>query len=155
ACMTAPSSKKSRTRLKDPKKEKKEKQKKPQKELPLSEKQAPSKRISLDDKLYQRDLEVALALSVKEKSADILEVQNSEEQGYFTIEMLSYFHFLVSWHFVMWFLNTNILYYFWFVFWILKQVKISNQKICSRTLLSLLCFHWFLFFAYIKKMILK
>ncbi|XP_074728131.1 RAD51-associated protein 1 [Strix uralensis] len=81
ACITAPSSKKSRTRLKDPKKEKKEKQKKPQKELPLSEQQAPSKRISLDDKLYQRDLEVALALSVKEKSADILEVQNSEEQG--------------------------------------------------------------------------
>ncbi|XP_074757325.1 RAD51-associated protein 1 isoform X2 [Athene noctua] len=81
ACITAPSSKKSRTQLKDPKKEKKEKQKKPQKELPLSEKQAPSKRISLDDKLYQRDLEVALALSVKEKSADILEVQNSEEQG--------------------------------------------------------------------------
>ncbi|XP_010166387.1 RAD51-associated protein 1, partial [Antrostomus carolinensis] len=37
--------------------------------------------ISLDDKLYQRDLEVALALSVKEKSARILEVQNSEEQG--------------------------------------------------------------------------
>ncbi|KAK4830325.1 hypothetical protein QYF61_010089 [Mycteria americana] len=38
-------------------------------------------RISLDDKLYQRDLEVALALSVKERSANILEVQNSEEQG--------------------------------------------------------------------------
>ncbi|PKU28714.1 rad51-associated protein 1 [Limosa lapponica baueri] len=81
ACIAAPSSKKSRTQLKDPKKEKKEKQKNPHTELTLSQKQTPSKRISLDDKLYQRDLEVALALSVKEKSANILEVQNSEEQG--------------------------------------------------------------------------
>ncbi|XP_032850971.2 RAD51-associated protein 1 isoform X2 [Tyto alba] len=80
-CITASSSKKSRTQLKDPKKEKKEKQKKPHKELPYSEKQTPSKRVSLDDKLYQRDLEVALALSVKEKSANILEVQNAEQQG--------------------------------------------------------------------------
>ncbi|XP_056196089.1 RAD51-associated protein 1 isoform X2 [Falco biarmicus] len=81
ACIAAPSSKKSRTQLKEPKKEKKEKQKKPHKELVPSQKQTPGKRISLDDKLYQRDLEVALALSVKEKSANILEVQNSEEQG--------------------------------------------------------------------------
>ncbi|XP_075297809.1 RAD51-associated protein 1 [Opisthocomus hoazin] len=81
ACIAAPSSKKSRTQLKDPKKEKKEKQKNPHKELTSSQKQTPSKRISLDDKLYQRDLEVALALSVKEKSTNILEVQNSEEQG--------------------------------------------------------------------------
>lgn len=43
-------------------------------------------RISLDDKLYQRDLEVALALSVKENSANILDVQNSEEQGYFSVQ---------------------------------------------------------------------
>ncbi|KAM9293709.1 RAD51-associated protein 1 [Morus bassanus] len=81
ACIAAPSSKKSRTQLKEPKKEKKEKQKQPPKDLASSQKQTPSKRISLDDKLYQRDLEVALALSVKEKSANILEVQNSEEQG--------------------------------------------------------------------------
>ncbi|KAM6146745.1 RAD51-associated protein 1 isoform 2-T2 [Phoenicopterus ruber ruber] len=81
ACIAAPSSKKSRTQLKEPKKEKKEKQKKPHKESTPSQKQTPSKRLSLDDKLYQRDLEVALALSVKEKSANILEVQNSEEQG--------------------------------------------------------------------------
>ncbi|XP_009634788.2 RAD51-associated protein 1 [Egretta garzetta] len=81
ASLAAPSSKKSRTQLKEPKKEEKEKQKKPHKEFTPSQKQAPSKRISLDDKLYQRDLEVALALSVKEKSANILEVQNSEEQG--------------------------------------------------------------------------
>ncbi|XP_009947861.1 PREDICTED: RAD51-associated protein 1 [Leptosomus discolor] len=81
ACIAAPSSKKSRTQLKDAKKEKKEKQKKPHKELTPSQKQTPSKRISLDDKLYQRDLEYALALSVKEKSANILEVQNSEKQA--------------------------------------------------------------------------
>ncbi|XP_010149705.1 PREDICTED: RAD51-associated protein 1, partial [Eurypyga helias] len=81
ACIAAPSSKKSRTQLREPKTEKKEKQKKPPKELSPSQKQTPSKRISLDDKLYQRDLEVALALSVKEKSANILEVQNPEEQG--------------------------------------------------------------------------
>ncbi|OPJ80628.1 RAD51-associated protein 1 [Patagioenas fasciata monilis] len=74
-----PSSKKSRTQLKEPKKEKKEKQKKPHELIPL-QKQIPSKRMSLDDKLYQRDLEVALALSVKGKSANNLEVQNSEGQ---------------------------------------------------------------------------
>ncbi|XP_071589524.1 RAD51-associated protein 1 isoform X2 [Heliangelus exortis] len=81
AWIAAPSSKKSRTQLKDPKKDKKDKQKKPHKELTPSQKQTPSKRLSLDDKLYQRDLEVALALSVKEKPANILEVQNSEEKG--------------------------------------------------------------------------
>ncbi|KAM9578316.1 RAD51-associated protein 1 isoform 4-T4 [Guaruba guarouba] len=78
ACIAAPSSKKSRTQLKEPK-EKKEKQKKPQKELTPPPKQTPSKRMSLDDKLYQRDLEVALALSVQQKSANISEVQNSEQ----------------------------------------------------------------------------
>ncbi|XP_062471516.1 RAD51-associated protein 1 [Pezoporus occidentalis] len=78
ACIAAPSSKKSRTQLKEPK-EKKEKQKKPQKELTPPPKQTPSKRISLDDKLYQRDLEVALALSIKQKSANIAEVQHSEQ----------------------------------------------------------------------------
>ncbi|XP_008939725.1 PREDICTED: RAD51-associated protein 1 [Merops nubicus] len=80
ACIAAPSNKKSRTQLKDPKKEKKDKQKKQHNELTPSQKQTPTKRLSLDDKLYQRDLEVALALSVKEKSANILEEQNSEEQ---------------------------------------------------------------------------
>ncbi|KAM6314432.1 RAD51-associated protein 1 isoform 2-T2 [Podargus strigoides] len=79
--IAAPSSKKSRTKLKEPKKEKKKKQNQLHKELPVPQKQTPSKRISLDDKLYQRDLEVALALSVKEKAANIPEVQNSEEQG--------------------------------------------------------------------------
>ncbi|XP_010143988.1 PREDICTED: RAD51-associated protein 1 [Buceros rhinoceros silvestris] len=80
ACIAGPSRKKSRTQIKDPK-ERKEREKKPQKELTPSQKQTPNKRISLDDKLYKRDLEVALALSIKEKSANVLEVQNSEEQG--------------------------------------------------------------------------
>ncbi|XP_069721055.1 RAD51-associated protein 1 isoform X2 [Phaenicophaeus curvirostris] len=79
ACIAALSSKKSRTQLKEPKKEKKKKQQ-PHKEVTLSQKQTASKRISLDDKRYQRDLEVALALSVKENSANILDVQNSEKQ---------------------------------------------------------------------------
>ncbi|XP_068258113.1 RAD51-associated protein 1 isoform X2 [Nyctibius grandis] len=77
----APSSKKSRTQPKEPKKEIKEKQKKPHQELTPSQKQTRSKRIFSDDKLYQRDLEVALALPVNKKPANILEVQNSEEQG--------------------------------------------------------------------------
>ncbi|XP_063251608.1 RAD51-associated protein 1 isoform X2 [Prinia subflava] len=76
----APSSKKSRTQLKESKKEKKEKPKKA-KEVTPSQTQTLSKRLSLDDKLYKRDLEVALALSVKEKSSSPQEVQNSEEQG--------------------------------------------------------------------------
>jgi len=53
-------------------------------------------RISLDDKLYQRDLEVALALSVKEKSTNILEVQNSEEQGYFTVQCKTVYLYVVN-----------------------------------------------------------
>ncbi|XP_032913305.1 RAD51-associated protein 1 isoform X2 [Catharus ustulatus] len=73
----APSSKKSRTQLKELKKEKKEKPKKPKEVTPS---QTLNKRLSLDDKLYKRDLEVALALSVKEKSANPQEVQNSKEQ---------------------------------------------------------------------------
>lgn len=60
-------------------------------------------RISLDDKLYQRDLEVALALSVKEKSANILEVQNSEEQGYFTVQCNTLYLYVV---------NSNMTIYF-------------------------------------------
>ncbi|KAF2979864.1 hypothetical protein EK904_012888 [Melospiza melodia maxima] len=93
----APSSKKSRTQLKESKKEKKEKSKKP-KEVTASQTQTLSKRLSLDEKLYKRDLEVALALSVKEKSSYPQEVQNSEEQGYFvvpcnTLYLYAYFKF--------------------------------------------------------------
>ncbi|XP_069484421.1 RAD51-associated protein 1 [Ambystoma mexicanum] len=59
---TAPPSKKPRTKDVQPKKEKKEKQPK---------KKAVNERIPLDDKLYQRDLEVALALSVQETSIEV------------------------------------------------------------------------------------
>ncbi|XP_025904121.1 RAD51-associated protein 1 isoform X2 [Nothoprocta perdicaria] len=81
AYVAVPLSKKSRTQLKELKREKKEKQKKLHRKLTPSHKEMPGKRISLDDKLYQRDLEVALALSVKETSANVCEVQNSEEKG--------------------------------------------------------------------------
>ncbi|KAM8800803.1 RAD51-associated protein 1 [Rhynchonycteris naso] len=66
-CATAPLNKKSRTTPKELKQEKpKAKLKNLQKEdIPLQEK-TPKKRIALDDKLYQRDLEIALVLSAKE-----------------------------------------------------------------------------------------
>ncbi|XP_044853017.1 RAD51-associated protein 1 isoform X1 [Mauremys mutica] len=81
ACVPAPLKKKSRVVPTETNREKKEKQKRPHREVTTVPKKTPSKRIALDDKLYQRDLEVALALSVKEPSADILEVQDSQEQG--------------------------------------------------------------------------
>uniref|UniRef100_A0A8C8VKW0 RAD51 associated protein 1 n=1 Tax=Pelusios castaneus TaxID=367368 RepID=A0A8C8VKW0_9SAUR len=81
ACVSAPLNKKSRVVPTERNREKKEKQKKPHKEVNPVLKKTPSKRIPLDDKLYHRDLEVALALSVKEPSADILEVKDSQEQG--------------------------------------------------------------------------
>ncbi|KAM7181776.1 RAD51-associated protein 1 [Macrochelys suwanniensis] len=81
ACVPAPLNKKSRVVPTETNREKKEKQKRPHKEVTTVPKKTPSKRIALDDKLYQRDLEVALALSVKKPSTDILEVQDSQEQG--------------------------------------------------------------------------
>lgn len=80
ACIAAPLTKKSRTQPKEPKKENKKKQK-IQKEFTSSQKQSPIGRTSLDDSFCERDLNVTLALSIKEKSANILEVQNSKEQG--------------------------------------------------------------------------
>lgn len=53
-------------------------------------------RLSLDDKLYKRDLEVALALSVKDKSANPQEVQNSKEQGYFTVPCDTFYLYQVK-----------------------------------------------------------
>ncbi|XP_067387033.1 RAD51-associated protein 1 [Emydura macquarii macquarii] len=81
AYVSAPLNKKSRVVPAETNREKKEKQKKPYKEVTPVPKKTPSKRIPLDDKLYQRDLEVALALSAKAPSTDILEVQDSQEQG--------------------------------------------------------------------------
>uniref|UniRef100_A0A8C3L6J5 RAD51 interacting motif domain-containing protein n=1 Tax=Chrysolophus pictus TaxID=9089 RepID=A0A8C3L6J5_CHRPC len=79
ACIAAPLTKKSRTQPKEPKKEKKKKQK-TQKELTPSQKESPIGRTSLDDSFCERDLNVTLALSIEEKSANIHEVQNSKEQ---------------------------------------------------------------------------
>ncbi|XP_052546525.1 RAD51-associated protein 1 isoform X1 [Tympanuchus pallidicinctus] len=80
ACIGAPLTKKSRTQPKEPKKETKKKQK-PRKESTPLQKESPIGKTSLDDSFCERDLNVTLALSIKEKSANIHEVQNSEEQG--------------------------------------------------------------------------
>ncbi|XP_068134467.1 RAD51-associated protein 1 isoform X2 [Hyperolius riggenbachi] len=61
----APVSKKARV---ETKREKKEKPAKKNKEESSSPKNSQGKRLPLDDKIYQRDLEVALALSVQETS---------------------------------------------------------------------------------------
>lgn len=81
---TGPLNKKSRTapdelKLEKPKPKLKNVQ---QKDIPLQEK-TPKKRIALDDKLYQRDLEVALALSAKELLTVTIDVesQGSEKRG--------------------------------------------------------------------------
>ncbi|KAM9684833.1 RAD51-associated protein 1 isoform 2-T2 [Dama dama] len=76
---TAPLNKKSRTTQKELKLEKPEPKVKnlQEKDIPLQEK-TPKKRMALDDKLYQRDLEVALALSVKEVPAVTIDVKQSQ-----------------------------------------------------------------------------
>ncbi|KYO44695.1 RAD51-associated protein 1 isoform X1 [Alligator mississippiensis] len=81
ASIPAPLNKKSKKELNDTKREKKENQKRPQKEVTSLQTKTSGKRIALDDKLYKRDLEVALALSVKQQSAEVFEVQDSQEQG--------------------------------------------------------------------------
>ncbi|XP_063496886.1 RAD51-associated protein 1 isoform X7 [Symphalangus syndactylus] len=79
---TVPLNKKSRTALKELKQDKpKANLNNLQKEeIPVQEK-APKKRMALDDKLYQRDLEVALALSVKELPAVTNNVQKSQDKN--------------------------------------------------------------------------
>ncbi|XP_036920596.1 RAD51-associated protein 1 isoform X4 [Sturnira hondurensis] len=82
---TGPLNKKSRTTPKELKLERpKPKLKNLQKEdIPLQEK-IPQKRMALDDKLYQRDLEVALALSVKEiptVTTDLEDSQGTEKRS--------------------------------------------------------------------------
>lgn len=76
---TAPLNKKSRTTQKELKLEKPEPKLKnlQEKDIPLQEK-TPKKRMALDDKLYRRDLEVALALSVKEVPAVTIDVEQSQ-----------------------------------------------------------------------------
>ncbi|XP_066224712.1 RAD51-associated protein 1 isoform X1 [Saccopteryx leptura] len=84
-CATAPLNKKSKTTPKELKQEKsKAKLKNLQKEdIPLQE-ETPKKRIALDDKLYQRDLEIALVLSAKELptvTIDEDKSQGTEKRG--------------------------------------------------------------------------
>lgn len=43
-------------------------------------------RMPLDDKLYQRDLEVALALSVKELPAVTIDVEESQDKSNFIFD---------------------------------------------------------------------
>ncbi|XP_047598672.1 RAD51-associated protein 1 isoform X4 [Lutra lutra] len=79
---TAPLNKKPRTTPKELKLEtRKPKLKNLQKEdIPLQEK-TPKKRMALDDKLYQRDLEVALALSVKELPRVTTDVEEAQDKS--------------------------------------------------------------------------
>ncbi|XP_022378085.1 RAD51-associated protein 1 isoform X3 [Enhydra lutris kenyoni] len=79
---TAPLNKKPRTTPEELKLEtRKPKLKNLQKEdIPLQEK-TPKKRMALDDKLYQRDLEVALALSVKELPTVTTDVEEAQDKS--------------------------------------------------------------------------
>uniref|UniRef100_A0A8C5K994 RAD51 associated protein 1 n=1 Tax=Jaculus jaculus TaxID=51337 RepID=A0A8C5K994_JACJA len=78
---TVPLNKKSKTVSKELKQEKpKPSPKNLQKEVVLPEK-TPKKRAALDDKVFQRGLEVALALSVKELSTDAHHAQQESQRG--------------------------------------------------------------------------
>ncbi|XP_024589275.1 RAD51-associated protein 1 isoform X4 [Neophocaena asiaeorientalis asiaeorientalis] len=85
---TAPLNKKSRTTQKELKLEKPEPKLKTlqEKDIPLQEK-TPKKRMPLDDKLYQRDLEAALALSVKELPAATIDVEESQDNSNFIFDI--------------------------------------------------------------------
>ncbi|KAG8509056.1 RAD51-associated protein 1, partial [Galemys pyrenaicus] len=78
---TIPLNKKSRTSEELKREKPKPKLKTLQKEeLPVQDKN-PKKRLALDDKLYQRDLEVALALSVKELPTVTTDVEKSQDEN--------------------------------------------------------------------------
>nr|XP_006210902.1 RAD51-associated protein 1 [Vicugna pacos] len=79
---TTPLNKKSKMTQKELKLEKPEPKLKnlQKKDIPLQEK-TPQKRMALDDKLYQRDLEVALALSVKELPTGTTDVEESRDKS--------------------------------------------------------------------------
>ncbi|XP_029453148.1 RAD51-associated protein 1 isoform X1 [Rhinatrema bivittatum] len=76
-CTAAPPSKKSR--VTEMKGERKKPVKKSQKEETVSEHPPRVERIPLDEKLYRRDLEVALALSVQERAEETPATQASPE----------------------------------------------------------------------------
>ncbi|XP_062933457.1 RAD51-associated protein 1 [Cynocephalus volans] len=79
---TVPSNKRSRTTPKELKQDRpKPNSKNLQKEDISLQEKTPKKRMALDDKLYQRDLEVALALSVKELPTVTTDVQKSQEKS--------------------------------------------------------------------------
>ncbi|KAM3924837.1 RAD51-associated protein 1 [Leptodactylus fuscus] len=75
---SAPVSKKARV---EPKKEKREKPTKKSHKEEVTPDNSQKKRLPLEDKLYQRDLEVALALSVKETSVVIENDENIPRNG--------------------------------------------------------------------------
>ncbi|XP_061467112.1 uncharacterized protein LOC133377301 [Rhineura floridana] len=74
-----PSSKKSKRVCSGSMKEKTVQQKKPSKEEIQLQKATPNKRVALDHRLYQRDLEVALALSVNKSPGSNHKVQDSRD----------------------------------------------------------------------------
>ncbi|XP_072001512.1 RAD51-associated protein 1 isoform X1 [Engystomops pustulosus] len=76
--VSAPVSKKARVEIK---KEKKEKTVKKIQKEEVTPNNSQNKRLPLTDKLYQRDLEVALALSVKETSVIIENDENTPSNG--------------------------------------------------------------------------
>ncbi|XP_060131119.1 RAD51-associated protein 1 isoform X2 [Zootoca vivipara] len=78
ANITAPSSKKLKRTCSELTKKKME-QKPPKQEIHF-QKSSPNKRLALDHRLYQRDLEVALALSVEEPPGRNHKVNNSQKQ---------------------------------------------------------------------------
>lgn len=78
---TIPLNKKSRTTSKEPKQDKPKPMKNPQKEDIQLQEKTPKKRMALDDKLFQRGLEVALALSVKELPTVPNDVQKSQDKS--------------------------------------------------------------------------
>ncbi|XP_005989336.1 RAD51-associated protein 1 isoform X1 [Latimeria chalumnae] len=81
ACVAAPASKKSRVTQKEPKQEKKQKlSKKAQSQETLLQRKSNEERISLDDKLYQRDLEAALVLSMQETTKENAVVLDSQQE---------------------------------------------------------------------------
>ncbi|XP_020664903.3 RAD51-associated protein 1 [Pogona vitticeps] len=81
ANISAPSNKKSKRIRCESAKKKTEQQKQAHKEGSQLQKTSQIKRVALDDKLYQRDLEVALALSVNQSSVSNNKIQDLEEQA--------------------------------------------------------------------------
>ncbi|XP_062838079.1 RAD51-associated protein 1 [Anolis carolinensis] len=85
ASVTVHSKKKSRRECLESKKEKIDKQKQSRKDDIQSQKLSPNERVALDDRLYKRDMEIALALSVNESSGNshiLQDLQGQDAAGY-------------------------------------------------------------------------